>query len=102
MNEIFEMKNLLGLWMIDPKSTPEQIVTLEFKDNGQLIYTVIGDQKDEVILLTYRVENDTIVTDQPSAPKIEKTKFSFTPEGKLLLVYGNISSLYVRVPNINS
>jgi len=40
------------------------------------------------MILTYRIEGDTIISDQPSHPREEKTKFSFTPEGKLVLIYG--------------
>jgi len=38
------------------------------------------------------------MTNQPSGPKEEKTKFSITPEGKLLLIYANETHQYIRVP----
>jgi hypothetical protein len=96
------MKTLLGLWMIDPESNPGEIVTMEFKENGQLIYTLIGEEKDYVSLLTYRIENDILITDQPSAPREAKGKFSITPEGKLVIVYDNLPYQYVRAPDFNS
>jgi hypothetical protein len=32
------------------------------------------------ILLTYRVEGDVIITDQPSHPGEQRTRFSFAPD----------------------
>ena len=85
------MNNLLGIWISDPEGIPVdqfQRIQLEFTEDGQLIYTLVKDDSDDIMFLTYRIEGDTIISDQPSHPREEKTKFSFTPEGKLVLIYG--------------
>jgi len=95
------MNKLLGIWISDPEGVPPeqfQRIQMEFTEDGQLFYTIVGDDEDKVILLTYRIEGNTLITDQPSHPQEEKTKFSFTPDGKLLLVYGNEVSQYIRLP----
>ena len=50
-------------------------VILEFGEDGQLTYIVRGQAADQVSYLRYKVEGDTVITDQPSAPKVERTKF---------------------------
>ena len=86
------MKNLnnealLGTWIRDPKDT-ESIrrfgnVRLHFTIDGRLIYTILGEEKDQKIFLSYRVENNILITDQPSDPREEQTKFRITADGKL-------------------
>ena len=80
-------KKLLGTWISDPEDT-ESIrrfgnVRLHFTIDGRLIYTILGEEKDQKIFLTYRVENNILITDQPSDPREEQTKFRITAGGKL-------------------
>lgn len=77
--------DLIGIWTSD--STKELgDITLEFKSNGELVYSVKENDKKQVINLVYWLEGDYIYTDQPSAPKIEKTEAKIV-EGKLSLNY---------------
>jgi len=46
--------------------------------------------------LTYSVDEEFIVATQPSQPKIEKTRYEFTPDGKLLLAFGDQASRYIH------
>lgn len=49
------------------------------------------------MLLTYRVEGDVLVTDQPSDPREERTKFKFTASGNLVLLREQRPATYVRI-----
>lgn len=78
---------LLGTWISDSEDI-ESIqkfgnVKLHFTEDGQLIYTIFNEHKDQKIFLTYRVENNVLITDQPSDPREERTKFQITEEGRL-------------------
>ncbi len=78
---------LLGTWIRDSEDI-ESIrefgnVKLHFTEDGQLIYTIFNKHKDQKIFLTYRVENNVLITDQPSDPREEHTKFQITEEGRL-------------------
>ncbi len=90
---------MIGRWHTDPEDSNSLRdygdVTLNFTEDGRLIYTIHGEVKDEIMLLSYRVENQTVVTDQPSKPREERTAFSLTPEGKLTLFYEGYQSQYV-------
>jgi hypothetical protein len=94
-------QQLVGKWRSDPED-PEAIseygdVSLDFLPNGGLTYTVRAEGKREIMLLTYRVEGDVLITDQPSHPKEERTRFEIKPCGKLVLLYEHRPSTYVRV-----
>lgn len=88
-----------GSWTTDP-ADPETIrrlgrVTMTFDKDG-LTYVVHGNESDQVILLTYRIEGDLLVTDQPSSPREERTRFIFMPDGRLCLIYNNEPTFFVR------
>lgn len=82
-------QTLIGTWRTDPTDAWSLRhygeVTLRFDAQGGLVYTVHQPGKDQIILLTYRVEGDCLVTDQPSSPAEERTPFFFTPDGRLAL-----------------
>jgi hypothetical protein len=105
MLENDERHQLVGIWASDPDD-PATIkaygdVSLNFSSNGGLTYTIHTEGKAEIILLTYRVEGDLLITDQPSAPKEERTRFEIRPDGKLVLLYER-PSRYVRADEIPS
>jgi exopolysaccharide biosynthesis protein len=93
-------KALIGSWVTDPSDIELGKVSeksrLEFTEDGQLIYTIIGEDKDQKIFLTFQVKNGVLITDQPSHPREEETRFLLTPDGKLVLMYGDQKSTYVR------
>ena len=92
--------NLVGAWVVD--ETDAQAlerwgnVVLEFDESGGLIYTIRGDDKDEIIILRYQVEGSALITDQPSARRVERTQFSFASDGVLILAFGGVPSRFVR------
>lgn len=93
MNHYDQM--LRGKWSSEP-GDQSSAATLEFKVGGQLDYTVHGDDKDQKIFLTYRVEDNVLITDQPSHPREERTPFVLTEGGKLILIYADQRSSYIR------
>jgi hypothetical protein len=87
-------RSLIGKWLSEPGGGED--TALEFMEGGRLDYTIHGVEKDQKIFLTYRVENNTLITDQPSHPREERTPFILTEDGKLVLVYGDQRSTYIR------
>ena len=91
---------LLGYWVIDP--TDDQAlaefgnVSLSFKENGELLYTITSAAKDEIIRLRYVVEGSTLITDQPSHPSVERTEYSISSNGTLTLAIGGKLSRFIR------
>jgi hypothetical protein len=90
---------LIGKWISDPHevaASKQEDVTLEFYGDGNLKYTIQAGDKKQVMLLTYEVEGEYLITDQPSKPRIEKTK-AMIEDGELILDYNDAISRYIKV-----
>jgi hypothetical protein len=87
---------LLGKWISDNADRSGQYSTLEFRSDGRLYYTSYIGDKCQKIFLTYHVENEFIVTDQPSHPRQERTSFVLTEDGRLELTYRGEKSSYTK------
>jgi hypothetical protein len=92
---------LFGKWRLDPTDVAARDtfgeVALEFKRDGSLTYVIEEAAKYDVMLLRYRIEGNELITDQPSSPKEERTRYSFTDDGKLILALGGLQARYVRL-----
>jgi hypothetical protein len=92
-------RRLIGRWVSDPRDSSASLadsISFEFLDDGSLTYTVHGRAKDEVMLLRFHTDGENIVTDQASAPREERTPYSFSADGKLLLLRDGQLFAYVR------
>lgn len=89
-------RHLLGEWrQIEPDSRPAAIY-ITFEADGRLRYTVEADTIQH-ILLTWYVEGNVLVTDQPSAPRQERTYFKFMAPSRLVLERNGETYSYERV-----
>jgi len=92
--------NLVGTWIV--KDTDKRAladlgdVVFEFQESGGLIYTIRGPAKDQIIKLRYKMEGSTLVTDQASAPRVERTAFSISEDGVLTLEFGGVRYQFTR------
>jgi uncharacterized protein (TIGR03066 family) len=89
-------ERLLGKWRSDREATRED-VTLEFSKDGSLTYTIHSEASDQSIFLRFRIEGDVIITDQPSAPREETTKYEIAPDGRLVLTHQGEATAYGRI-----
>src|SRR5262245_12438977 len=91
---------LLGGWIVDPDDTQALAefgrVELEFTADCRLVYTIDEGNRRQKIFLTYQAENGVIMTNQPSSPREERTAYTITAEGRLVLDYGGRRCTYVR------
>ena len=101
-----DCSQLVGRWMTDPDDLEGLEAygqaTLVFGADGSLTYVTHSITKDEITILTYRVEDGCLITDQMSEPKIERTPFILTSDGKLILQYDQVRSSYVRQEVLDS
>ena len=92
--------SLIGAWILDRSDTEALAalgdVMLEFDGEGGLVYTVRGKGKDQINLLRYRVDGATLITDQPSARKAERTKFSISKDGVLTMAIDGVPRQFRR------
>lgn len=91
---------LLGTWTTDPEDRAAieafGSVTMLFRADGTLVYTIEEGLGVQAISLTWRLEHGELVTDQPSLPREERSEVSMSQDGRLLLTYGGQLSCYVR------
>lgn len=95
------MKNsIIGTWRIDPNDKKSYEiygdVTITFYDNGELIYLIFGGDTEQKIIMKYVVEDDFLITDQPSAPKKIKTNY-FINGDILELNFDGVKSRFIKV-----
>jgi hypothetical protein len=91
---------LVGCWLLASSgadSRAEERVEVQFKPSGELLYATLEKGKWSVILLTYRAEGNHIISNQPSAPRDEKTEFSLRDGNTLTLSFGGEPSSYTRI-----
>jgi len=67
-----------------------------FTNDGKLIYSIHTGDKTRIINMVYEGSGDQIITDQPSSPRREITKFSFDPSGILVLDYNGEKARFTR------
>jgi hypothetical protein len=88
---------LIGRWrQIGPAS--DESTSMEFTNDGKLIYSIHSAGKTRVINLVYEVSGDQLITDQPSNPRKEISKFYFEPSGILVLDYQGEKTRFSREP----
>ena len=94
-------EEIIGFWETDPDDTKSQQVygkvSIEFKTNGELIYTVQLKGKIQKMFMTYEIKGNRLVTSQASASRTEETDFKILPDGKLELGFDGIKSKYIKV-----
>jgi hypothetical protein len=87
--------DFVGDWrQIEPDPRPESIF-IAFEADGHLRYSVEAETVQH-ILLTWRIAGDALVTDQPSSPRQERTRFRFITSSRLLLERQGESYTYER------
>lgn len=85
---------LLGRWTNATGEAGEVVV--EFSGDGHLTYSIRENGRIQKMLLTFTVADGLITTDQPSAPRVEKTRYRITEDGRLELNYNGEITTYVR------
>lgn len=97
--EHLESSNICGEWILykdDPVYGKAGAVSIEFHTNGRLNYKIEEESKINVVCLTYYIDGNELVTDQPSSPKKERTRFVINSDGILILEYEGRNSFFKR------
>jgi hypothetical protein len=87
----------VGKWeLVQAPGASDELQTMEFLPGGKLRYVFETRSKKEIVNLVYFIENDTIVTDQPSHPQTERTRFRFEDDNTLVLEHDGILQRFKR------
>jgi hypothetical protein len=89
---------LVGKWKLVRAEPPLDAGTvLTFSDGGRLDYSIPSQDKVQIIHLTYKVVGDSLITDQPSHPSEEKSRFRIDPDGMLYVEGDGQKAWYRRI-----
>jgi len=89
--------DLVGVWqLVRSDSLAHEDAELEIRDDGRMTYSIRAGATWQVMKLTYRVDGDTLVSNQPSAPREERTRFVIERDGTLMLALGGEQNRFRR------
>ena len=95
-----DLLRVIGECAIDPEDVQSinsfGHVSLEFKKDGFLVYTIHGEEKDQKIFMTFELAGGFIITDQPSKPSKERSPYHFTNDDRLVVLFGSESCRFIR------
>jgi hypothetical protein len=90
--------NLEGKWIIDPSDSGGLAafgnVAMEFH-SGRLWYEIREREGGKVILMTYQIDGDTLIVDQPSHPHPQRTKYEINGNS-LKLTFEGVPCRFIR------
>lgn len=91
---------LHGQWQLvrsdDPTMEVGEGVQMQFAPDRKLTYTIKQSGSRQIMNLTYEVQGAEIVSNQPSAPAENRTRYSIDEQGQLVLEFGGSRSWYRR------
>lgn len=94
-------KDFIGSWKTDQRDAQAEPqdgdVTIAFNSDGTAKYCIYYLDKRDVVQLTYKVDGDHIVTEQPPRRLPLRTRFAFNADGSLLLWFNNVKGRFLRV-----
>ncbi len=76
---------LFGEWNSIIDSPESEKVKMTFYPDGKLLYQIISNEKTQIFNLTFYTKNGLIVSNQPSKPKEESTRYYFENNYSLTL-----------------
>ena len=83
-------ERLLGRWYGKLDGDP---IALDFAPDGRLAFVTLHGDRRQTIMLTYRIEDDDLITDQPSHPQEERTEVEFAGSDLVLEFQGRKTRL---------
>jgi hypothetical protein len=92
---------LVGSWTIDLLSSSAEAfgdVSMEFADDGTLIYTVHRPAADSLRVLEWRVDGGELVTAEASSAGEQRTPARLDEAGRLILGSPGDESVFIRLP----
>ena len=89
---------LVGTWHLERSEDPEADpgVEIDVLPDGRMQYSIPASDRWQIIQMTWCVENEWILTDQPSSPRVEKTRFRLESDDSLVLEFSGHQSWFRR------
>ena len=92
--------SLTGSWNSDEtdEATRKALgkVTMIFTEDGELIYNIFEGGKEQRMNMVYKVQGDTIISNQPSHPQEQRTRYKIENGDKLILYFEGEKTIFNR------
>jgi hypothetical protein len=72
-------------------------VEMRFSPDGKLTYAIQQARSRQIMNLAYEVQGSDIVSNQPSAPAENRTRYAIDKQGHLVLEFAGSRSWYRRL-----
>ena len=95
---------IVGCWELLKSEPPVDFgerVQMQFGPDGGLTYGALEQGNWQIMLMSYRAEGDTLVTNQPSSPREESTHFEIRADGILQLEFGGSVCYFERISELS-
>jgi hypothetical protein len=91
---------LIGVWNSDQsdEATKENTgnVKMTFTEDGKLIYDINTGSKVQRMNLVYKIDGDNIISDQPSHPQKQSSKFKVEDSNRLIIEFEGEKAVFIR------
>lgn len=90
---------LLGRWRLmraDAELDLAPDTLMDFREGGELLYTLTVQGSEFEIPLVYRVEGDVLLTENPAAPHTTSAKFALGAGQVLVFDFAGPRAFFVR------
>jgi len=88
---------IVGCWqLVRATQDSGEPAEADFRADGRLFYSVLSSDRWQIMKLRYEVHGDVLLTDQPSSPRMEQTRFALEENGELILELGGQRSRFRR------
>jgi len=96
--------SVLSCWELRESEPPVDFgdrVQMQFDLDSGLAYGALEHGKWQVMLMSFRIEGETLVTDQPTSPREESTLFEVRSDGMLQLEFGGSVCKFERIAGLS-
>lgn len=91
---------LLGTWLLEARNADEPESRLvRFDASGAMVYTIVVDEREIVMQLSWRIEADDIVTRDSGSGDEVRSRFHFEGDD-LVMSLGGEEFRYARVKDV--
>lgn len=85
---------LLGVWFPDPLTPSGELLSIEFRRNGSLLYTIDFNGESQTLLLMYEADGETLTTSDEFAGILASSRYALGADGALRLEFGGTLYIY--------
>jgi|GEM_PF-2979911 len=89
-------QRLLGTWLPDSSTPRGDLVSIEFREDGSLLYTIDFNGEEHTLVLLYETAGGVLTTRDEFAGVLASSSYKLDPDGALELAFHGAMFIYRR------